>query len=132
MRFREFVPEEYLKIKEDNASSAQLAAVLVSILQFIKGRAEDQKAPAKISTSSLINLVKNAGHPNFSYADLVDAHEQMDTVKNLVKSFSKDEVILRTDDDANDSEADDLMSQPTQDSEDTVKSMAKRSLKTRQ
>jgi len=131
MRFNEFaVKEEYLKVKEDDDQSAQLAAVLVSVLQFIKGRAEDQNAPAKINTQSLINLVKNVGHPNFGYADLVDAHEQMDTVKNMIKSFNKDEVILRSDDDEEDEEQ--VADTPAQSPEDTVDSMAKSALNKRQ
>jgi hypothetical protein len=130
MRFKEFVPEEYFKVKEDDGQSGQLAAVLVSVLQFIKGRSQDQNAPAKINTQSLINLVKNVGHPNFSYGDLVSAHEQMDTVKNMIKSFNKDEVILRSEGDEEEEEQ--VADTPAQSPEDTVDSMASKALNKRQ
>ena len=132
MRYREFVPEEFFQVKEDDTQSAQLAAVLVSVLQFIKGRSEDQNAPAKIGTDSLIHLVQNVGQPSFCYADLVDANEQMDTVKNMIKSFNEEEIILRADGDEEEQTADQNNDQPHQSPEDTVDSMAKSALNQRQ
>ena len=70
---------------------------LVSVLNFLKSSADKRGLTPKISTPSLINMVKNAGQTAFEYADLAKANDADPTVKNLIKSFNKDEVIVAGD-----------------------------------
>lgn len=83
MRLVEFITEE----TED-------VPALISVLQVIRNRSRDTNTKPSISTGSLINLVKNIV-PAFSYDALVDAHENSDAVKELIKSFNIDRVDLR-------------------------------------
>ena len=66
---------------------------LVTALELLRHRSQDKSAPATISTQSLINLVLNTDH-TFDYESLVDANENNPAVKNLIKSFNQDQVIL--------------------------------------
>ncbi len=122
MRFNEFMPSSY--IKEDSADGEDLAASIATMLQFLRQRASVDGSSPSIKTSSFISLVQKAGHESFCYQDLVVANSSP-LVKNLVKSFNKDSITLRTE---NDEEADiadnDVPAETEQ--ETTVSQMAKR------
>lgn len=104
---------------------------LVTALELIRARYKDKNKAPKISTNSLINLVLNTDK-NFDYQALVDANENNPAVKNLIKSFNKDFVQLRS--------FNDLEDQPTTtnvgdktgtEPVDTVADMAARAAKER-
>lgn len=104
---------------------------LVTALELIRQRYKDKDKTPQISTQSLINLVLNTDK-TFDYDALVQAAEQNPTVKNLIKSFNKDQVTLRHD------EPDEVVTtippeegDPTQAPVDTVDDMAKRAAKKR-
>jgi Cft2 family RNA processing exonuclease len=127
MKIREIIRED--TSAEDQLGGgidAPLAANLLPVLMFLKKRSEDKGLSPKLLTSSLIQLVQNAGDTTFSYEDLVAAHEGNESVKNLIKDFNKDQLVLKSaDDDAADIKADDeANSQP--DPEQVVGSMAKK------
>jgi hypothetical protein len=82
MRLFEFAPDE--------SSDSGLATVL----SFLANRVQDEESDPKISTQSLINMVKNSG-AYFDYDGLVQAYENDDAVKHLIKDFNKDTVTLR-------------------------------------
>lgn len=99
---------------------------LVTALELIRNRYKDKKQQPTISTQSLINLVLNTDK-TFDYDALVSAAEENPAVKNLIKSFNKDQVTLRND------EPDEVVTtippdegDPTQAPVDTVSDMAKR------
>jgi hypothetical protein len=104
---------------------------LVTALELIRNRYKDKDQLPTISTQSLINLVLNTDK-TFNYDALVSAAEENPAVKNLIKSFNKDQVTLRHDEPAEvtttitPDEGD-----PTQAPVDTVGDMAKRAGKKR-
>lgn len=83
-----------------------LSANLMPVLQFLKNRSEDKELAPKLRTDSLIQLVKNAGDSTFNYQALVTAHENDDAVKEMIKSFNEDEIILKSDFDRSGSSSD--------------------------
>jgi hypothetical protein len=104
---------------------------LVSVLNFLKNSADKRGLTPKISTASLINMVKNTGQSEFEYGDLVKANEQDSTVKNLIKSFNKDEVIVSGDNNQTVTNSPDSYAGAAQNPEQTVSSMAKKALNRR-
>lgn len=104
---------------------------LVTALELIRNRYKDKNKSPKISTQSLINLVLNTDK-TFDYDALVHAAEENPAIKNLIKSFNKDQVTLRND------EPEEVTTtippeqgDPTQAPVDTVGDMAKRAGKKR-
>ena len=122
MRLSEFTNEAQQSAPEGN---------LVTALELLRNRYKGTGETAKIRTQSLINLVLNTDK-NFNYDALVAANENNPAVKNLIKSFNKNEVILNPAD-AEDSATTtnppegDATTSPV----DTVDSMAKRAAKER-
>jgi hypothetical protein len=119
-------------IREDTSAADQLggggtlSANLVPVLMFLKKRSEDKGLSPKLSTQSLVQMVQNAGDTTFTYEDLVSAHESNESVKNLIKDFNEDQIVLTSaHDDVADATADDAQhSQP--DPQQVVGSMAKK------
>ena len=66
---------------------------LLTALELIQHRYKDKEQLPKISTQSLINLVRNTDR-TFDYDALTQSNETNPAVKNLVKSFNKDYVEL--------------------------------------
>lgn len=123
MRLREFAGE--------NNSAPE--SNLVTALELLRHRSQDKSTPATISTQSLINLVLNTDK-TFSYDALVDANENNPAVKNLIKSFNKDQVILAPltgEDDSTTTNTDGMDQNTFQAPVDDVSSMANRAAKTR-
>ena len=124
MRLREFAGE--------NNSAPE--SNLVTALELLRHRSQDKSTPATISTQSLINLVLNTDK-TFSYDALVDANENNPAVKNLIKSFNKDQVILAPltgeDDDSTTTNTNGATQDTFQAPVDDVSSMANRAAKTR-
>jgi hypothetical protein len=122
MRLREFSSQE-------NGSQY---ANLVSVLMFLKTSAQERGLSPKISTQSLINLVKNSGQPVFEFDDLLAAIEADPAVKELVKNANRDEVVIRAEHDQDVSTDSDSESSSIKNPEQTVKAMAKKALNRRQ
>ena len=124
MRLREFAGE----------NNGAPESNLVTALELLRHRSEDKSAPATISTQSLINLVLNTDK-TFSYDALVDANENNPAVKNLIKSFNKDQVILAPltgeDEDSTTTNTDGATQNTFQAPVDDVSSMANRAAKSR-
>jgi hypothetical protein len=105
---------------------------LVTALELIRNRYKDVPTLPKISTQSLINMVLNTDR-TFDYDALVSANETNPAVQNLIKSYNKDYIELRS----TDSEESDVTTtnpedqDPTQNPVDTVDDMAKRAAKKR-
>jgi hypothetical protein len=82
-----------MKIREFAGDISTQSANLVTTLELLRRRSDDKSVPAKINTQSLINLVLNTDSA-FSYDALVTANKTIPAVKNLIKSFNKEQVIL--------------------------------------
>ena len=122
MRLTEFA-------QESNGSSD---GNLVTALSLIRNRYKDADTIPRISTKSLINMVVNTDR-TFDYNALVSANENNPAVQNLIKTFNKDYVELRSEDEES---GDDVTTNtpdgdPSQNPVDTVDDMAKRAAKTR-
>jgi hypothetical protein len=126
MRLREFASDK------NNTPESNL----VTALELLRHRSEDKSAPATISTRSLINLVLNTDH-TFSYDALVSANENNPAVKNLIKSFNQEQVVLApvtgndNDTEPTTTNTDGADQNTFQAPVDDVSSMAKRAAKTR-
>jgi hypothetical protein len=106
-------------------------ANLITALELIRNRYKDKDKLPLISTQSLINLVLNTDK-TFDYDALVQAAEANPAVKNLIKSYNKDQITLRHDEPSEvtttiSPEEGDLTTNPV----DTVDDMAKRAAKQR-
>ncbi len=116
-----------MQIKEilrEDTNNAE--ANLITAINLLQNRANDTGGAPVISTQSLINLVRNTDQM-FNYDALVQAHKNNDAVKNLIKSFNKDEITLSSVEsyDEVDSGSD------SKGNEHTVPSMAKKAGKSR-
>ena len=104
---------------------------LITALELIQHRYKDKEKLPKISTQSLINLVRNTDR-TFDYEALVQANESNSAVKNLVKSFNKDYVELNPVNTGEEEEpVTNIGDENTRAPVDTVSTMAKRAAKTR-
>jgi hypothetical protein len=107
---------------------------LVTALELLRHRSQDKSASATISTQSLINLVLNTDR-TFSYDALVDANENNPAVKNLIKSFNQDQVVLAplqgSEEEPTTTNTNSAEQNTFQAPVDDVTSMAKRAAKTR-
>lgn len=118
MRWNEVVGKDCIQINESNEVSREELDNLSALLSLLQSRVNDQKASPKIRTQSLINMMQKLGM-TFSYDSLVAANNQ-EEIKNLIKSFNKDEIIIKTDSDGVSSDNTDADV-----SADTVEKMAK-------
>lgn len=116
-----------MKINEVIGSKETSNANLKTALELLR------RKHTSIDTKSLINIVRNTDQM-FGYDNLIDAAENDNTVKNLIKSINKKTVVLVSAGDlTNDQEtvtvtpAGDATKNPV----DTVDSMAKRAAKER-
>ena len=104
---------------------------LVTALELLQHRYKDRDENPKISTNSLINMILNTDR-TFDYDALVSANENNPAVKNLIKTYNKDYVVLKSKGSEEDATT---TNTPTGDAVqapvDTVSSMAKRAAKER-
>ena len=105
---------------------------LLTALELIQHRYKDKEQAPKISTQSVINLVRNTDR-TFDYEALAQANETNPAIKNLIKSFNKDTVELNPVQPAEDEvETTTNIGDETTDAPvDTVSNMAKRAAKSR-
>jgi hypothetical protein len=106
MKIFEIINEDVSAEEQLGGGDHNLSANLMPVLQFLKNRSEDKELAPKLRTDSLIQLVKNAGDTTFNYQALVTAHENDDAVKEMIKSFNEDEIILKSDFDRSGSSSD--------------------------
>ena len=85
MRFREFVRE---------GDPQMDSSVLLSTLELMAHDASDKGMPPVIKMNDLIQIVKQPG-TTFDYNALVQYYKTVPAVKNLIKSFNRDEVVLK-------------------------------------
>jgi hypothetical protein len=71
-------------------------SVLITTLELLRNHADDNETAPVLSTENLFKLMKNSG-AMFDYDSLVHAYKTEPAVKELIKSFNKDTITLRTD-----------------------------------
>ena len=123
-----------MRLREFASDNSTPESNLVTALELLRHRSQDKLAPATISTQSLINLVLNTDR-TFNYNALVDANENNPAVKNLIKSFNQEQVVLApltgSEEEPTTTNTDGAEQNTFQAPVDDVSSMAKRAAKTR-
>jgi len=119
MRICEFDEPEGASI--DNPANESIAN-LITVLNVVLSRAEEEATEASISTPALINMVKNTGI-QYDYQALVQAYEGSQAVQNLIKNYSKDTVDLAS---KEDDSLDDIPQGGGEDAEAAIGRIAKR------
>lgn len=134
MKINEIICEDVSAEEQLSGGKGTLTSNLLPVLMFLKKRAEDRELSAKLHTDSLIQLVQNAGDTTFTYQSLVDAFENNEAVKALIKNFNEEEVILKSDNDQDGEEDIDHEAEGgrPQDPTEVVKGMAKSAASERQ
>lgn len=128
MRAREFIWEESDSSQSDNDS---LYSDVIMVLGQIQSDIERKEMPPTLRTDLVVAYIQNAGLDGFSYDDLVDANENSDAVKSVLKKITPDTVTFNTGDDHNVENPEDYES-GVDNPEEVVSGMAKSALKRRQ
>jgi hypothetical protein len=117
-----------MKIKEiirESDHDHDLSASLAETLIFIKNN-----GMTEIETIALISMVQRSGVENFSYQTLLDANEESELVKSMIKSIDPKKVKLAPDANQVINNTDSGSPEAKHaDGENTVKNMAKSALK---
>jgi hypothetical protein len=122
-----------MRLREFAGDAATSDANLVTALELLRHRSEDNSTAATIRTDSLINLILNTDK-TFNYDALVNANNTNPAVKTLIKSFNRDQIILSPLSGANDTTSNASSQQEPgqfQAPVDDVSSMAARAAKSR-
>jgi hypothetical protein len=126
-------------IREDESPQEQLGNQfidhnLVPVLMFLIKRSDDREVAPSMNTDSLIQLVRNAGDNTFDYNALVKANEENPAVKNLITSFNRQMITLKStaeqadsgdDEDITNADDEETAAGYVQSPEETVDQMAK-------
>lgn len=94
---------------------------LMAILSYLRGKGNQTSTGVRVPMSSIEALMQNAGQ-SISYAEIEELKNKNQTIGNLIKSISKDEIIINTRD--SDGVSDDANFLPGD--EQDVEMMAKR------
>ena len=117
-----------MRFTEFKNNNKELESALVNTLANLKGEADERKQSSEISFGALSQIMKNTGHPAFSYDLFKHLYDSGDTLKNIIKDFDTEKVVLKTEKDA---ETDPAMDFDNQGSTDKVKQMAKSAMNRR-
>ena len=118
-----------MRFTEFKNNNKELESTLVNTLTNLRGEADERNQSSEISFGALSQIMKNTGHPAFSYDLFKNLYDSGDTLKNIVKDFDNEKITLKTEKDA---ETDPEMDFDNQGSTDKVKQMAKSAMKRRQ
>ena len=118
-----------MRLHEFQSTDKELESVLVNTLKNVSGDADDKNTSATLSFDAVKEIMKNTGYPAFSYDLFKQLHDNGKVLKNVVKDFNQEKIVVRTEKDA---ETDPAMDFDNQGSTDKVKQMAKSAMKRRQ
>ena len=106
-----------------------LESALVNTLLNMQGDADERDQSSEISFDAVQSLMTNTGFPAFNYDVFKKLYDQGQTLKNVVKDFNQEKIVVKTEKDAED---DPQMDFDNQGSTDKVKQMARSAMKRRQ
>jgi type II secretory pathway component PulC len=105
----------------------------MAALNLLANKIKEGNLPDEMPTNMIIRYIRNTGVSNFNIENLVDLNEKNESLKNIIKSISKNRVVFATD-----GIKDDKSSENSSDGEGTsspeknvVSKMAKSALKRR-
>jgi hypothetical protein len=124
MRSYEFLAEDDLSSIEGN---------VIAALNLLAGRIKQGEMSDQLPVNMVIRYIRNTGISNFNIENLVDISEKNESLKNIIKSVSKDKITFKTDNISSDKNDSDTSSEADDDQQDkdTVSKMAKSALKRR-
>ena len=117
-----------MRFFEFQSANKELESALVNTLVNLRGDSNDRNISGEISFDALDQLMKNTGYPTFNYDLFKTIYDNSEALKNVVKDFDQEKIIVRTEKDA---EADPTMDFDDQGSTDKVKQMAKSAMNRR-
>jgi len=154
MKLSEVIVEHIIDDMLEEGGEDYENAALLTILSYLQNRAADTHKQPRIRADALINLVQDAGYPQFNFDTLVNVAKNNENVKSIIKDIK--DVTVQVNDDGtvdvgggaaggqlvkyvyiNPVDSKDTDLDPEQDSapktapEKTVNSMAKRAAKAR-
>ena len=117
-----------MRLHEFQSTDKELESVLVNTLKNVSGDADDKNTSATLSFDAVKEIMRNTGYPAFNYDLFKRLFDTGKILKNVVKDFDKEKIILKTDQDAADEPEMDF---DDQGSTDKVKQMAKSAMNRR-
>jgi hypothetical protein len=112
--------------------SADLASQVATALEFLRGRAHDNKILPPNNTSSLLNLIRNISGQNITFELLQQLKSRNDAIGNLITHLDRETVKLKPYGDEPEAPQDDAEDGVSaKDPVRTVDKMAKRAAKKR-
>ena len=117
-----------MRFNEFKNTDKQLESALVNTLMNLQGDADDRNTSAEISFDAVTEIMRNTGYPAFSYDLFKQLHDNGKILKNVVKDFDQEKIVIKTEKDA---ETDPEMDFDQQGSTDKVKQMAKSAMNRR-
>jgi len=118
-----------MRLHEFQNTDKELESALINTLMNVTGDADDKNRSAEISFDAVQQIMRNTGYPAFNYDLFKRLYDAGETLKNVVKDFDNEKIVVNTDAEA---EKDPAMDYDDQGSTDVVKKMAKSAMKRRQ
>lgn len=121
--------KSYEFLAEDELSSIE--ANIMAALNLLAGKIKEGELPKELPTNMIIRYIRNTGVSTFNIDNLIDLNEKNDSLKNIIKSISKNRIIFATDG-IEDTKSDTDTGEDEQQAEkDVVSKMAKSAMKRR-
>jgi|TARA_B100000902_G_C26913340_1_gene718018 hypothetical protein len=117
-----------MRFLEFQNSNKELESALMNTLNQLRGEADEKDQSSQISFDAVTSIMKNTGFPTFNYDLFKQMYDQGDSLKQVVKDFDREKIVIKTEKDAED---DPQMDFDNQGSTDKVKQMAKSAMNRR-
>ena len=89
-----------MRFNEFKNTDKQLESALVNTLMNLQGDADDRNTSAEISFDAVKEIMRNTGYPAFSYDLFKQLHDNGKILKNVVKDFDQEKIVIKTEKDA--------------------------------
>jgi hypothetical protein len=117
-----------MRFLEFQNSNKELESALMNTLNQLRGEADEKDQSSQISLDAVTSIMKNTGFPTFNYDLFKQMYDQGASLKQVVKDFDREKIVIKTEKDAED---DPQMDFDNQGSTDKVKQMAKSAMNRR-
>jgi hypothetical protein len=87
--------KSYEFLREDELSSIE--ANVMAALNLLANKIKEGNISNELPTNMIIRYIRNTGVSNFNIENLVDLNEKNESLKNIIKSISKNRVVFATD-----------------------------------
>jgi hypothetical protein len=87
--------KSYEFLREDELSSIE--ANVMAALNLLANKIKEGNISNELPTNMIIRYIRNTGVSNFNIENLVDLNEKNSSLKNIIKSISKNRVVFTTD-----------------------------------